>query len=178
MHAGCICRNQGNDMKFLFVLFSAVFLLGCAQPAQAEFYRYQDAGGAWHFTDDPANIPENQLDSVKAYVDTPADGDDAGQTDTAPTPAPQIDQAKMAQQEYQMLNQEKAALDAEYDQLQRHTVAVEQEGQGITDDVGKDAIEAYNRKVTELNAQIEAFEIKRTEFLKKVDAFNAKQKKD
>jgi len=163
-------------MKILFALFSTVCLLGCAQPAQAEFYRYQDAGGAWHFTDDPANIPENQLDSVKAYVDTPVGGDDAGQTGIAPTPTPQIDQAKIEQQEYQMLNQEKAALDAEYDQLQRRTESVEKEGQGIGQD--KDAIDAYNAKVTELNRQIEAFDIKRTEFKKKVEAFNARRKED
>ncbi len=60
-------------IRLAIVLACLLYLTGRPLPA-AEFYRYTDADGQVHYVDDPRHIPDAQLDTVKIYEDTHADG--------------------------------------------------------------------------------------------------------
>ncbi|MEW5734088.1 MAG: DUF4124 domain-containing protein [Thermodesulfobacteriota bacterium] len=68
----------------------AAFLLCCAlailfsSPADAGYYRYQDANGDWHYTDDPGTIPSGSAGDTE-YVKLPEDQTAEGADQLTPT---------------------------------------------------------------------------------------------
>ena len=68
-NASDAARSGGAAVRLL--IGAAVLIWLVTLPATAEYYRYTDANGQVHFVDDPGQIPDSQLDTLKVYEDTP-----------------------------------------------------------------------------------------------------------
>lgn len=169
--------------RLRWILAFAVLFI--ALPAAGEFYKYVDENGNTRFTDDINQVPADQRDRVRSYVESeskPVEETAAEASDESAPPEAKVndvaatsDQTESAEGDFEKtrrelddmkkeLDDEFAAILAEKDQLSK------EREQAKT----REQIQAYNKKVESLNARAEAYENKSTEFGKRVDAFNAR----
>ncbi len=62
-------------------LWTVIAVLMLALPVTAEFYRYTDADGQVHYVDNPGEIPDSQLGTVRVYQEEVQDPPGAGDRD-------------------------------------------------------------------------------------------------
>ena len=67
----------------------------------------------------------------------------------------------------------KTALDAEYAQIMKESLALSELRKTVTD---FETAKAYNDKVAALNARVDSYEIRRADFQKEAEAFDASLK--
>lgn len=162
-------------MRYIYIL---MVLMLIPTLSHAEFYKYRDASGVLRFTDNLAEVPEDQRPKVQSYKEpddylTPeqkaaklkaasTSGDTASTnkktTSLEKTQATRID-----------LNKKKMALDQEYGELMKTKEAL----MAAENDAMKtvEGTREHREKITRLNLRIVDFEKRRKAFEKEVDAF-------
>jgi len=174
------------------LLYALLFLICMWLPSSvlAEYYQYRDQNGVLRFTDNLADIPENQRRQIDIYTEsedllTPEEesredlrntsvreeaGEDTEDTyqseETGTARGDNLSQLKK-------LNRIKAALDEEFAELMEEKQVLLQYKESKKNMSLKEA-KAYQKKVTLLNQRITDFEERRQEFIKEADAFNAR----
>ena len=177
-----------------YVLILMIGMILPMYPVWAEMYRYQDANGVVRYTDNLANVPENQrpkasVDEVVSAPDKepiaaeqtssrketveesqPLSDNPPGGSDTEISP---IGENSNTQSRIDDFLKTKMALDAEYAQLMKESLSLAEERKTIS---GNNAVKAHNDKVADLNARVEGYEKRRTAFQKEAEAFDASLK--
>lgn len=156
----------------LGLIFGFLVAVNGPPPAQAEMYKYRDQEGNLRFTDNLAQIPEDQrpqaetleeIEPDKAAAPKTSDGDDAARkTESAPDDDPAADIA-VDQALLDELNQRKKELDSEFAGLMSEKYALLQEKERLTGLASRDveARGAYERKVADLNDRIDDYKQRR-----------------
>ena len=173
------------------LLFALLFLICMWLPSSvlAEYYKYRDQNGVLRFTDNLADIPEDQRQQIESYTasedfvmteeesleylqdtsvqeETGEDMEGAYQNEETETGRDDnLSQRKK-------LNQMKAALDEEFAELMEEKQVLLQYKESKKNMSMKEA-KAYQKKVTLLNQRITDFEERRQAYKKEADAFNA-----
>ncbi len=148
-------------------LFTILVFLSCVMAAQAEFYRYKDENGAIRFTDDLAEVPEDQRPKLRVY-DEPADfGIEPEKPAEKENAEAEDDKDKPDRMTvYKQLREEEARLMEELEDLKKEKA-----------NFGEPGSESYNKKVEQLNKKVEEYEKKRAAHNKKADEFRRGDKK-
>ncbi len=154
-------------------------------PVCAEFYRYKDKDGVLRYTDNLAEVPEDQQPATyKEMADfLPPEGQ---QKESSAVQDNKVQENKVEEkaepdnrqgtdisslrEEEKQFAEKRAELEKEYAGLvtERQSLAKEKDTANSTE-----SRKAYNGKVMKLNEQIEAYEKKRDAFQKEIEAFNA-----
>ena len=173
------------------LLFALLFLICMLLPSSvlAEYYQYRDQNGVLRFTDNLADIPEDQRQQIESYTEsedfvmteeesleylqdtsvqeeTGEDMEGAYQSEETETDRDD----NLAQ--LKKLNQVKATLDEEFAELMEEKQVLLQYKDSKKNMSMKEA-KAYQKKVTLLNQRITDFEERRQAYKKEADAFNA-----
>ena len=168
-------------------------MLFMAMPASAEYYQYHDYQGNQVFTDDIANIPEDQRPDIKTFEsvqsnppqdmtgneavreEDTADGDKEGSDGT---------ETDMAQEKPSTVGADSKNVDelkATREELRKTLDGLEAERTAIgppPPNTAKPEIKAaYNAKVSELNRKIVMYQERTKEFDEQVKAYNSQRGK-
>ena len=161
------------------LIYALLFLICVWLPASvsAEYYKYRDQNGVLRFTDNLADIPEDQRLQIESHTEIeystaveqglPSDPEDTHKSKKVET--------KEGGQSSQVekLNQTKAALDREHAKQIKEKQALEQYKETQKDQSEAEARVNYQERVTSLNQKIAAYERRRQAFKRRADAFNA-----
>ena len=166
---------------FLAMLFCAWSMLPPLN-ARADYYKYKGPDGAVHFTDNLADVPQDQRTGLKPIREVQAQPPQAIEMPTQESNAVETKKGESVQQTKthstwdgrlrntaKQLNQEKKDLNEKYNKLQAERKQIGKPP-GLKTPLNE--VQAYEDKVDALNDRIKAYEKKRAEFQKKVDAFN------
>lgn len=163
------------SMRVVWIgLVFGVLMLSGLLPAKAEMYKYRDAQGNVCYTDNLAQIPEDQRPN--AHTMEAISDDETAQEKEKPNelkPDRQVesgDQADMVVDEETIaaLNARKKELDSEFSGLMAEKYALLKEKEKLTGLAGRDvkARQAYEGKVTDLNNRIADYKVRRDAFQK------------
>jgi hypothetical protein len=179
-------------MRQLFVYaFVVLICLSLAVTASAEFYKYRDHNGVLRYTDNLADVPEDQRPKMKTHkaaedYQTPQqtaakerkEADRSNQDLEAARERNRQRQAKLLEAggapSPEALQQAKNALDQEYAELMQEKEALAKSKETIKT---VPEAQAYRDRVTALNKKITDFESRRQMYSKQVDTFNEAVKK-
>lgn len=174
-------------MKWRGVLVVLICLL-YAGSAWAEFYRYRDANGVLRFTDNLAEVPENQRPKIKQY------GESTDEMTPEQKAAKTAEDARKADEQQKKLeatlstgdksvpadvnspgfidylNRMKVALDGEYAALMKEKSDLDATKSTLKTNKERSR---YQAQVIDLNSRIKDFNRRRDEYKAKADAFNA-----
>jgi hypothetical protein len=169
------------------MLLTVVVVL-LATPAYCEYYQYTDSNGVLRFTDNFANVPQDQRPEVKTHQSVESQpvkkttdsavkekaSRSTGALETETEPSGGTWQGRNSQKE-QELDQMQADLKATFAALQAERSALEAKApaKGATFEEKV----AYTEKVEALNAKIAGYEEQLGAFNEKVNAYNAQVKK-
>ncbi len=146
--------------------------------AKAEMYKYRDTQGNVHYTDNLAQIPEDQrpraltMETVSADDATIEKEENTTKAHAGDLVEPQGEDAVVFDDEtIAALNTRKKALDDEFSGLMANKYALLEEKQRLDGLAGRDveARQAYEGKVAELNQRIADYATRRDAFQKEVD---------
>jgi len=186
------------------LLYALLFLICMWLPssALAEYYQYRDQNGVLRFTDNLADVPEDQRQQIMSYTEsetfvmteeesleylqdtsvqeeTGEDMEGAYQSEENGEDMDDADQSEETETgrddslaQLKKLNQMKAALDEEFAELMEEKQVLLQYKDSKKNMSIKEA-KAYQKKVTLLNQRITDFEERRQAYKKEADAFNA-----
>ncbi len=186
------------------LLFALLFLICMLLPSSvlAEYYQYRDQNGVLRFTDNLADVPEDQRQQIESYTESEAfvmteeesleylqdksvqeetgeDMESASQSEETGEDmegADQIEETDTGRDDslaqLKELNQMKAALDQEFAELMEEKQVLLQYKDSKKNMSMKEA-RAYQKKQTRLNQRITDFEERRQAYKKEADAFNA-----
>jgi hypothetical protein len=186
------------------LLFALLFLICMLLPssALAEYYQYRDQNGVLRFTDNLADVPEDQRQQIKSYTESEAfvmteeesmeylqdtsaqeeTGEDMEGADQSEETGEDMEGADQSEEtetgrddnlaQLKKLNQMKAVLDEEFAELMEEKQVLLQYKDSKKNMSIKEA-KAYQKKVTLLNQRITDFEERRQAYKKEADAFNA-----
>ncbi len=186
------------------LLYALLFLICMLLPSSvlAEYYQYRDQNGVLRFTDNLADIPEDQRQQIESYTEsedfvmteeesleylqdtsvqeeTGEDMEGAYQSEETGEDMDDADQIEETDTgrddslaQLKKLNQMKAALDEEFAELMEEKQVLLQYKDSKKNISVKEA-KAYKKKVTLLNQRITDFEERRQAYKKEADAFNA-----
>jgi len=170
-----------------------LFVVLLAAEACAEAYRYKDADGVIHFTDNYIEIPENQRwkvetvfdweesatpvvqTAVDAPEDTPAAEDPVANQqppEQAGTRRPEAEAAEgaPAQEQLEALVKIKVNLDNIYNSLASERVSLEKEQETI---ITLESMRAFQEKANIFNKKLADYERQRQAFQVRADAYNS-----
>lgn len=173
------------------LLFALLFLICMLLPSSvlAEYYKYRDQNGVLRFTDNLADVPEDQRQQIVSYTESEdfvmteeesleylQDTSVQEETGEDMEGAYQNEETETGRDDNlsqrKKLNQMKAALDEEFAELMEEKQALLQYKESKKNMSMKEA-KAYQKKVTLLNQRITDFEERRQAYKKEADAFNA-----
>jgi hypothetical protein len=186
------------------LLYALLFLICMLLPSSvlAEYYQYRDQNGVLRFTDNLADVPEDQRQQIESYTEseefvmteeesleylqdtsvqeeTGEDMEGAYQSEETGEDMDDADQIEETDTgrddslaQLKKLNQMKAALDEELTGLMEEKQVLLQYKDSKKTISVKEA-KAYKKKVTLLNQRITDFEERRQAYKKEADAFNA-----
>ena len=186
------------------LLYALLFLICMLLPSSvlAEYYQYRDQNGVLRFTDNLADVPEDQRQQIMSYTEsetfvmteeesleyfqdtsvqeeTGEDMEGAYQSEETGEDMESANQSEEAETgrddnlaQLKKLNQMKAALDEEFAELMEEKQVLLQYKDSKKNMSVKEA-KAYQKKVTLLNQRITDFEERRQAYKKEADAFNA-----
>jgi len=188
-------------MRLLYALLLLICML-LPSSVLAEYYQYRDQNGVLRFTDNLADVPEDQRQQIKSYTEsevfvmteeesleylqdtsvqeeTGEDMEGAYQSEENGEDMDDADQSEETETgrddslaQLKKLNQMKAALDEEFAELMEEKQVLLQYKDSKKNMSIKEA-KAYQKKVTLLNQRITDFEERRQAYKKEADAFNA-----
>lgn len=151
--------------------------------AYAGYYQYKGADGTVHYTDNIANVPQDQLPNVKHYKDAepspppdmetqPAAPADVTQNPASKTPSSNATASELKARAEE-LEQERADLNKTFEQLMADRKNLgPRPGRGAP--LGE--VQAYDKKADSLRQRMAEYTARRNAYQKKVDAFNAEIK--
>jgi len=161
----------------------AMALLLSVGPVSAEFYKYVDDQGNTRFTDDINQVPPEQREALKSYVESESQPESGPAPSGKPLDQPSENKQKAAniyaddepqESTYEKTRKEleamKSELDVEYRAIMAEKERLTQERELAK---SREQIQLYNQKVEELNERAAAYEKKGAEYSKRVEAFNA-----
>lgn len=186
------------------LLFALLFLICMLLPSSvlAEYYQYRDQNGVLRFTDNLADVPEDQREQIERYTESETfvmteeesledlqdtsvqeeTGEDMESADQSEETGEDMEGADQSEEtetgrddnlaQLKKLNQMKAALDEEFAELMEEKQVLLQYKDSKKNISMKEA-RAYQKKVTLLNQRITDFEERRQAYKKEADAFNA-----
>lgn len=186
------------------LLFALLFLICMWLPSSvlAEYYQYRDQNGVLRFTDNLADVPEDQRQQIESYTESEEfvmteeesleylqdtsvqeeTGEDMEGADQSEETGEDMESANQSEEaetgrddnlaQLKKLNQIKAALDEEFAVLMVEKQVLLQYKDSKKNMSVKEA-KAYQKKVTLLNQRITDFEERRQAYKKEADAFNA-----
>lgn len=173
------------------LLYALMFLICVWLPSSvlAEYYQYRDQNGVLRFTDNLADIPEDQRQQIESYTESEdfvmteeesleylQDTSVQEETGEDMEGAYQSEETETGRDDnlaqLKKLNQIKAALDEEFAVLMEEKQVLLQYKESKKNISVKEA-KAYQKKVTLLNQRITDFEERRQAYKKEADAFNA-----
>ncbi len=171
------------------LLYALLFLICMWLPSSvlAEYYQYRDQNGVLRFTDNLADIPEDQRQQIESYTESEdfvmteeesleylQDTSVQEETGEDMEGAYQSEETETGRDDNlsqrKKLNQMKAALDEEFDELMEEKQALLQYKDSKKSISVKEA-KAYKKKVTLLNQRITDFEERRQAHKKEANAF-------
>jgi len=169
-------------MKKLGVWVIFLVCMGIAPAGFAEFYKYVDEEGKVQFTDNIANIPDDQREKIEAYKEAKssprvapqvekeertADTSEAAETGAGGSPVTE-DESVDAQAD--LLEKRGEALQQEYEALMKEREALDQAAKvRLTPARKRKLVE----EISDFNLRIKAYEKKRQEYNEAVEAYNA-----
>ncbi len=155
------------------ILLSVILLCGSAS---AEFYKYYDENGNVHFTDDFNQVPKDQRDAAKGYVEaeskpeavqTPPENTEEAAAPAEADKGGKYDFQKRADE----LDRRKKELADEYESLMKENERISQMRKSVkTPADGK----KYNESVRALNIKLKDHDKKRKTFFSDIEEYNAK----
>ncbi|MFZ2633289.1 MAG: DUF4124 domain-containing protein [Desulfosalsimonadaceae bacterium] len=167
------------------IVFLSV-LLFMATPASGEYYQYEDSQGNQRFTDDVANIPEDQRTDIKTFESVQSEpqqdmtGEDAVQEEDASDNQKAAEETDTAKAKPSVVGVDRKKIDelnATREELRKTFAALEAERNAIGPPPPKNAKSVvkkeYNNKISELNRKINAYQQRTKEFDEKVKAYNS-----
>jgi len=186
------------------LLYALLFLICMWLPSSvlAEYYQYRDQNGVLRFTDNLADVPEDQRQQIESYTESEEfvkteeesleylqdtsvqeeTGEDMEGADQSEETGEDMESANQSEEaetgrddnlaQLKKLNQMKAALDEEFAVLMEEKQVLLQYKDSKKNMSMKEA-KAYQKKVTLLNQRITDFEERRQAYKKEADAFNA-----
>ncbi len=186
------------------LLYALLFLICMLLPSSvlAEYYQYRDQNGVLRFTDNLADVPEDQRQQIESYTESETfvmteeesleylqdtsvqeeTGEDMEGAYQSEENGEDMDDAYQSDEtetgrddslaQLKKLNQMKAALDEEFAELMEEKQVLLQYKESKKNISVKEA-KAYQKKVTLLNQRITDFEERRQAYKKEADAFNA-----
>jgi len=173
------------------LLYALLFLICMWLPSSvlAEYYQYRDQNGVLRFTDNLADVPEDQRPQIDIYTENEdlSSSEEESQEDLQDTSIQEeagedMEDAYQSEEtetgrgdnlsQLKKLNQIKAALDEAFAELMEEKHALLQYKETKKNMSMKEA-KAYQKKVTLLNQRITDFEERRQAYKKEADAFNA-----
>ena len=186
------------------LLYALLFLICMWLPSSvlAEYYQYRDQNGVLRFTDNLADVPEDQRQPIESYTESEEfvmteeesleylqdtsvqeeTGEDMESADQGEETGEDMEGASQSEEaetgrddnlaQLKKLNQIKAALDEEFAELMEEKQVLLQYKDSKKNMSMKEA-KAYQKKVTLLNQRITDFEERRQAYKKEADAFNA-----
>lgn len=162
-------------MRVLCLVFLLV-LLGVSHPAHGDLYRYVDKDGVLHFTDNLADVPEDQRLDSHRFREPEEPSTPQGTEQPSPKGArpwgkePSGEDKGEAEGKFEALKRDQEALERQYREL---TV----ENQRLTEEQEKLRTQRqrkrFDEKVADFNKRLSAFEDKRKDLKKRVHAYNA-----
>lgn len=166
----------------VFCCLMVIALVGFAAPASGEYYKYKDQNGVTRFTDNLADIPEDQRPKVKtyeesesssAYIESAKDKrQDFKAADSKENRREQRASKARSGSKAEQMRQKRDALESKHAGLMKEKQALEAKRDTIRT---AQEVRAYQNEVAQLNTRISAFEKRREAFKKEVDAFNKTQ---
>lgn len=162
-------------MKWIKLLILLSVILFCGS-ASAEFYKYYDENGNVHFTDDFNQVPKDQRDAAKGYVEA------EGKPEAVQTPPENTEKAaapgeadKGAEYEFQKkadeLDQRKKELADEYESLMKENERISEMRKSVKNPTDG---QKYNESVRALNIKLKDHDKKRKAFFSDVEEYNSK----
>jgi hypothetical protein len=168
-------------MKKLGVLMLFLVCMGIAPAGFAEFYKYVDEEGKVQFTDNIANIPDDQREKIEAYKEAKSSPPGASQSEKEERSADTAEAGETAQGGDRITENE--SVDMQADLLEKRGEALQQEYEALMEE--REALDqaakvrltpARKRKLVEeisdFNLRIKAYEKKRQEYNEAVEAYN------
>ena len=147
------------------IILMLMILLTLPALASAEIYKYRDQNGILRFTDNLAEVPLAQRESVDEYQEIKTRED---VTEPAPDNASEQATGQDPHATEKALLDEKGALDIEYNQLTEMRKSLEAAPQTGT----PEEIAAHEKKVRDYNARLQIYEVKQKAFRAKVEEYN------
>jgi hypothetical protein len=165
--------KEKTIMKPMKCVLFVVFLVLPAL-AWGEFYKYKDAEGNIHFTDDVSSIPSDQLPEMDQYEEAdrrpvtkkPIKVKEEGSKKSSPETEEEGSGAD--------LRERGARLDAEYEALMEER---EQLNKATQEPLTKEGRKELADKIDAFNERLHDFEKRRQSFNKEVEEYNASLKK-
>ncbi|ETR71501.1 MAG: hypothetical protein OMM_02436 [Candidatus Magnetoglobus multicellularis str. Araruama] len=167
-------------------LYSSIIILGLmmvipSNKAFSEFYKYKDANGILRFTDNLADLPENQRQDAHKYneyisnkQDTQADLQEVlTQTEQQIKDTQKNDKALQIQMIGNKIAKIQEDLQDEYNQLVAKKKAIEKRDQK-PGPKNSTEIEWLNRQAEQLNSQIRAYNEKKETYLEAIKGYQRK----
>ena len=186
------------------LLYALLFLICMLLPSSvlAEYYQYRDQNGVLRFTDNLADVPEDQRQQIMSYTESETfvmteeesleyfqdtsvqeeTGEDMEGAYQSEETGEDVEGANQSEEtvtgqddnlaQLKKLNQMKAALDEEFAELMEEKQVLLQY-KDSKKNIGVKEAKSYQKKVTLLNQRITDFEERRQAYKKEADAFNA-----
>lgn len=176
---------ERNVTMFLRAGLLLIICIWLPSLASAEFYRYKDENGVTRFTDNLAEVPEDQ--QPKSYKEpddflTPEQRAEKARKesleDRKARETAQKEEKKNRKEEKKSslkdMKKEKAALDAEYAKIRQDEQAlVKEREKGLA----TSSIKAHNEKMLRFKEKVAEYKEKQKAYTEKLDTFNSTKNK-
>lgn len=169
-------------MKKLGVLILFLVCMGIAPAGFGEFYKYVDEEGKVQFTDNIANIPDDQREKIEAYKEAESSPHVASQSEKEERMADTSEATETAEGSDRVTGNE--SVDVQADLLERRGEALQQEYEALMEE--REALDQAAKvrltparkrqlveEISDFNLRIKAYEKKRQEYNEAVEAYNA-----
>jgi len=159
-------------MPSKFIILAGLLFFLSAIPVCCEFYQYTDKNGVKHFTDNLADVPENQREKLSIHQSTQSTQPRQENTPAAPEPESPATSETPAAPETSVITSEslvmeKDALDKEYNSLLKQRQSLNEQKQ----DIGE---KKYNELAAELNQKIHQYQTRSDALKNKITEYNQK----
>lgn len=157
-------------MEYLLrIVFFLILCMTLAFSLSAEVYRYKDAKGISHFTDNILDVPADQRKTAEVYREIRSTTPENKPAEPAKEETNGTD---LRQKQYKELLEEQEALDQAYLKLEARKKALDKEKQTIST---PGQLEAFREKIKVFNEDVTDFTGRKEAFAEKSRAFNQKK---
>ncbi len=165
------------------VSLTVIFLLGVQCSVSAEVYKYTDANGETHYTNDPASVPRQFRDDtdVDGEIESYSYSDENYNSDVADDEEADLEESGDVEQRQRNSGQT-ADLQARQEAFDKEFKALEEErallDKAMRNADGRDELEEVNAKTQEFNNRYKDFHMRRKAFKTEVKEHNEQVRQD